>query len=146
MVFNDIDKIFLMRPLKILEDREFYISQLYLGSRVLTYQEKQILRDLNEQEGIVLFDVEIDSLIKTIEKFKSYQVQIGMISKVQVANILYAKKNNLILVTNNPLVSEYCRKERVNYMSIDESLKLLHKGEDKIRFIKDILNIEKIES
>lgn len=131
LVLNDIDIIKYLRPLDLLKEKEFQISDLFLGDFYLTPQEKQIIHILEKDEKIKLFttDLGFNNLI-----------DLYSVCPPEAASLYYAKLKRLPLVTQSDITKEVCDKMGITVYKPCEALKFLNKSDEKIDYVERMLN------
>lgn len=138
MILNDIWLIHYLKPFNgLFKDNEILISNLFLGGYSMRYAEKQFIRELSENGKIGLFETDL-GFCKIVAENK------GIIGNSDAASIYYAKQNNYPIITGQELIVRICENEKIKTYKPLEALKILNIGDDKIEFIKRILNDEKI--
>lgn len=135
IVLNDIELIGIMRPLKLLKDKEFVVSYFYLTGYYLNAVEKQTLKLLNENGDIDIFELSNDfySFCNDCNKDEL------KIETTDISSVYYAKINNLPLVTRCKNVRNFAEFNNVKVYDIDEALKVINSSEVVINFINNMI-------
>ncbi|MEO8534104.1 MAG: hypothetical protein ABI441_10145 [Flavobacterium sp.] len=137
LVLNDIELINFLRPLNLLKNGEFLISNLFMSNRYFDVSEKQFINILAEKEDILLFESG-DSFYNFHSEFKKENLPIGLPT---MASIHYSLENNLPIVTKCEIVKKIALDRGITVYSINEALRLINTGEEKISYINGILNM-----
>lgn len=137
LVLNDIELINFLRPLNLLKNGEFLISNLFMSNRYFDVTEKQFINILVEKEDILLFESG-DNFYNFHSKLKKENLPIGIPT---MASIHYSLENNLPIVTKCEIVKKIALDRGITVYNINEALRLINTGEEKISYINGILNM-----
>lgn len=135
IVLNDIELITVMRPLKLLKDKEFVVSYFYLSGNYLEGVEKQSLKMLHESEQIEIFELSNDfySFCNNCDKIEL------RLETTDISSVYYAKINNFPLVTSCQNVKKFAELNKVKVLGIDEALQFVNSSQDAINFLNNMI-------
>lgn len=136
LILNDIELIKFLRPLGLLKNGEFLISNIFMTKNYLDAIEKQTIKDLNEKEKVVLFELG-DDFYDFFSEYRNDNFSIGIAG---MSSVYQSIETNFPLVTKCEVLKSFAIKKGVIVYNFEEALRLINSGEEQINYINKMLN------
>lgn len=137
VVLNDIELIKCLRPLNLLKDGEFLVSNIFMSKNYLEPVERQSLTELSNQEKIILFESGEDFY----NFFHEYNAENFSIGIAAMSSIYYSHINRMPLVSKCNAVKKFAETQNVLVYDFNEALRFLNTGEQHINYINMMLDM-----
>lgn len=137
LVLNDIELVKFLRPLGLLKNGEFLISNIFMTKNYLEAVERQTIKVLADEELIVLFELGED-FYNFFSKFKNENFPIGLAGMSSIHHSIVTK---FPLVTKCETVKKFAKEQGVLVYTFDEALRLINSADDKIEMIKRLIKM-----
>lgn len=136
LILNDIELIKFLRPLGLLKNGEFLISNIFMTKNYLDAIEKQTIKNLNEKEMILLFELG-DGFYNFFSEYRNDSFPIGIAG---MSSVFQSIETNFPLVTKCEALKNFAIKQGVLVYNFEEALRLINSGEEQINYINKMLN------
>jgi hypothetical protein len=137
VILNDIELIKCLRPLNLLKNGEFLISNIFMSKSYLEPVERQSLIELSNEGKIIIFESGED-FYNFFHAHNSESFSIGIAA---MSSIYYSKFNNMPLVSKCPAVKRFADDQNVLVYDFNEALRFLNTGENHINYINMMLDM-----
>lgn len=137
VVLNDIELIKCLRPLNLLKDGEFFVSNVFMSKNYLEPVERQSLAELSNEEKIIIFESGED-FYNFFRKHNTENCSIGIAG---MSSIYYSLINGMPLVSKCNAVKKFAEAQNVVVYDFNEALRFLNTGEQQINYINMMLDM-----
>lgn len=135
MVTTDVELLNCLRILNMLQNGEYYFSNLYMINNYLTAFERQILNNLSQDQKIILFESGND-FYKFYQGLETDKIPIALPG---MSSIFFAKDSNFPLVTKCRITKRIAEENGVIVYDYEEMFKASNMQQSQIDYINKIL-------
>ena len=134
LVLNDIELIDCLKPLRLLKDKEFYISNIFMSKNYLDIIQKQWMRAYHDEGKIVIFELEND-----FYKFYNENLIHNNIGIASMSSVFYCMRNKLPLITVSGLVKKFATEMNVDVFDFNQALTKINTAQGHIEYINNVM-------